>query len=68
MIEPHTETLRLVIADDGVGFEPVRAASVERSVGWGLLNMAERAEAAGGNCQIESHSGEGAQIIVEVPR
>ena len=69
-------TLRLVVADDGVGFDPsttLRAspahlAEPDGDRGWGLLTMTERAEAVGGRCRIESDPRQGTQVIVEVAR
>jgi PAS domain S-box-containing protein len=60
-------TVRLIIADDGQGFGPSRPKPGERP-GWGLLTMAERAEAVGGQCQIKSRPGQGTQVLVEVRR
>jgi signal transduction histidine kinase len=61
-------TLRLVVADDGVGFDPAHLSEPEAGRGWGLLIMTERAEAIGGHCSIESAPGQGTQVIVEVGR
>jgi two-component system sensor histidine kinase UhpB len=58
---------RLVIADDGVGFDPLHAGTPSGTGGWGLLTMAERAEAVGGRWSTVSAPGEGTRIIVEVP-
>ncbi|MBI4219691.1 MAG: GAF domain-containing sensor histidine kinase [Chloroflexi bacterium] len=58
--------LRVVVSDDGHGFD---AAKV-RSTGWprfGLQTMKERAEAVGGNLQIESGSGRGTSVRVCIP-
>lgn len=52
----------LAISDDGRGFDP---AAVRGQAGcFGLLGMAERAEALGGDLTIESTPGEGAQVTV----
>ncbi len=59
--------LRLVITDDGVGFDPARARRGEERGGWGLLTMAERAEAIGGRFSLESEIGRGTRVTVEVP-
>ena len=67
-------TLRLVVADDGVGFapsttlraSPAHLAEPDGDRGWGLLTMTERAEAVGGRCRIESSPGQGTRVIVEV--
>ncbi len=58
--------VRLVVADDGVGFEPTQVATPNRHGGWGLMTMAERAEAVGGHFRVESQPQQGTRIIVEV--
>ena len=68
MVEAEGGTVRLVIADDGVGFDSTCAAQTGEPQGWGLITMCERAEAMGGHCEIESHPGEGTQVVVEVAR
>ncbi|HMQ53920.1 MAG TPA: PAS domain S-box protein [Anaerolineae bacterium] len=60
--------VRLVIADDGVGFDLARWSDPVRRQSWGLLTMTELAETIGGRCRIESAPGHGTRIIVEVPR
>jgi signal transduction histidine kinase len=60
--------LRLIVADDGIGFDSVHLAEPDAGRGWGLLTMSERAEAVGGHCSIESSPGQGAQVVVEVAR
>jgi signal transduction histidine kinase len=60
--------VRLVVTDDGAGFEPTHLDGVKAAEGWGLLTMTERAEAIGGRCSIESRVGQGTRVIVEVPR
>ncbi len=61
-------TVRLVIADDGVGFEPSHSAGLLGRQGWGLVTMTERAEGVGGHCRVESRPGQGAWVVVEVAR
>jgi signal transduction histidine kinase len=65
-MEMEGRTLCLVVADDGIGFDPAHLTESNGSQGWGLLTMTERAEAVGGNCCIESAPGQGARVIVEV--
>jgi signal transduction histidine kinase len=60
--------VRLVVADDGVGFDPVRAAEPDGRQSWGLLTMAERTEAVGGRFWIDSDPGQGTRVVVEVTR
>ena len=57
------DQLVLVVADDGVGFE---RAQLLRP-GHGLLIMRERAEFAGGRCEIDSRPGAATRITVTIP-
>ena len=58
-------TLRLEVADDGVGFDPeVRVGGGHH----GLANMRARVRAAGGTLTIASTSERGTRIIVVIPR
>jgi two-component system sensor histidine kinase UhpB len=67
-VQLERETLRVVIADDGIGFDPAYLPEPDEGRGWGLLTMTERAEAVGGRCWVESDRGQGTQVIVEVAR
>jgi signal transduction histidine kinase len=62
------DEFQVVIKDDGEGFD---LANVERSYDrqgkLGLLNMRERAEMIGGRLAIESASGKGTTITLDVP-
>jgi signal transduction histidine kinase len=58
--------VRLIVRDDGCGFDTARAASTEAGH-FGLLGMRERAEKIGGALQILSTPGRGTSIDVEVP-
>jgi len=52
----------LIVSDDGRGFDP---ASVRGRDGrFGLLGMAERAEALGGHLAVESAPGRGTRVTV----
>ncbi len=57
------ERLRLVVRDDGRGFDPATPARGH----FGLLTMRERAEACGGALAIHSAPGAGTEIAVTVP-
>ena len=67
-VEVDKGTVYLIIADDGIGFEPAGPAELAGRQSWGLLNITERAEAVGGRCRILSRSGQGTRVIVEVGR
>jgi PAS domain S-box-containing protein len=61
-------TVRLVIADNGVGFDQERLGQPEGRHLWGLMTMSERAAAVGGRCRIDSQPGQGTRVVVEVSR
>jgi signal transduction histidine kinase len=56
---------RLQVEDDGVGFDVEDA--VRRRPGMGLFTMRERAELAGGACEIRSAPGTGTRVVVTMP-
>ncbi|MGH9761063.1 MAG: sensor histidine kinase, partial [Blastocatellia bacterium] len=71
-IETDGRILVVKISDDGCGFArdsaaDGRAQDAERADGHGLENMKARAAELGGTCQIDSASGAGTRIRVEVP-
>jgi len=53
----------VVVEDDGRGFDPLAT----REDGLGLLGMKERIELVDGRLTVESGSGQGTTIAVEVP-
>ena len=60
--------LRLVVCDDGVGFDP--EATLRRGArgeGIGLLGMRERAALLGGRVDIRSSPGRGTVVRLSVP-
>lgn len=61
-------TIRMTIADDGVGFNPLKRGGGENEPGWGLLTMRERANAIGAQLYVESEAGKGTRIVVELRR
>jgi PAS domain S-box-containing protein len=65
-LKENGEGIRLVVADEGVGF---RLDEIDgRSERWGLRTMRERAQAVGATFKIESETGTGTQITVDVGR
>ncbi|HET7027244.1 MAG TPA: sensor histidine kinase [Candidatus Limnocylindrales bacterium] len=57
------EGVRIVVADDGVGFDP-RAVPPRRL---GIVGMAERADAIGGRLTVESVGGHGTRVGLFIP-
>ena len=62
------DRLRIVVQDDGVGFDPAKIGPhlVERG-GFGLFSIRERLEYLGGNVTIESGLKKGARVTMTVP-
>jgi signal transduction histidine kinase len=64
-IECNGPSTRLVIEDNGVGFDPARvAASMEG--GFGLASMRERVEGIGGTLTVHTAPDEGTRILVQL--
>lgn len=62
------EQVQIVIADDGVGFDPEQVAtSYAGEPHFGLAIMRERAEQIGGRLEVRSAPGKGAQIRLFAP-
>jgi two-component system sensor histidine kinase UhpB len=59
--------VRLIVADDGVGFDVNTPPKYERDSGLGLVGMRERVSLVGGKCTVESEPGHGTQITIELP-
>jgi signal transduction histidine kinase len=67
-LRAEPDALRLVIEDDGVGFD-LEAVSqrVKRGEHLGLLGMTERVRNAGGTLVLDSRPGAGSRLEVRVP-
>ena len=55
--------LRLIVQDNGIGFDPHNKASTGH---FGLVGMQERAALSGGKLTINSQKGKGTQVILEI--
>lgn len=60
----HDSTLKLSVADDGVGFD---LAEISTSGGLGLASIRERLSLLGGVLEIHSRSGQGTRILARLP-
>jgi PAS domain S-box-containing protein len=68
LIQPIASAVRLVVEDNGIGFEPEAIRRTAAPQGHlGLYGMEERAKIAGGAFTIESGEGRGTTIHVEIP-
>jgi len=61
-------TARLIITDNGTGFDTADSAMSDGQPGCGLVIMSERAKSIGGSFHIESRPGHGTRVIVEIGR
>lgn len=59
---------RVVVEDDGRGFDPETATRAATGVGLGLHGIRERVELLGGRLDIESTLGVGTTLAVQIPR
>jgi signal transduction histidine kinase len=64
-VETVDDIVRLIISDNGVGFDPAKPRGVGHQ---GMVNMRARASSVGGRLDVQSEPGAGTRIIVEVPR
>jgi two-component system sensor kinase len=60
------DTLHITIEDNGAGFDPTAARSVDRR-GLGLVGIRERASHLKGAVVVESAPGEGTRLLVDLP-
>jgi PAS domain S-box-containing protein len=65
VVERVGASLRLMIEDDGCGFQNISTG--ERNGGLGLLGMRERLSLIGGALEIETSSGTGTTIFARIP-
>jgi signal transduction histidine kinase len=59
--------LRLVIDDDGSGFDAAAALAPQQRRGLGLPGIRERLSTIGGSMRVDSRPGEGSRVILEIP-
>jgi two-component system sensor histidine kinase UhpB len=64
--EIHGE-IHLTIADNGIGFDPQKHRPGAKPE-WGLINIRERVEAAGGRLRVETAPGKGTKISLGIKR
>ncbi len=67
-IEFTCDKVKLNVSDNGTGFQvPKELASFTRRGKLGLMGMKERANLLGGSFRLQSKSGKGTSVIVEIP-
>jgi signal transduction histidine kinase len=65
-LQLHSLPMSLEVQDDGIGFDRNEGSAIPRSGGLGLMNMRETAEFVGGTLTLQSRSGEGTTVRVEI--
>jgi two-component system, NarL family, sensor histidine kinase UhpB len=66
ILERRSDSVLLIVEDDGVGFEPPPTNGGRSARGFGLLGMQERAALVGASLQIESAAGKGTTVLVRM--
>jgi len=61
ILERRSDSVLLIVEDDGVGFDPAAAGH-----GFGLIGMQERAALVGATLEVESAAGKGTTILVRM--
>jgi signal transduction histidine kinase/DNA-binding response OmpR family regulator len=64
VVTRHDDTVGVLVADDGRGFDATAALEKDRL---GLIGMRERVEMLGGRLSIESAPGQGTTVVAEIP-
>jgi PAS domain S-box-containing protein len=60
--------VRIVVADEGAGFDPPKNLAARSDGGFGLFSIHERVQLMGGQINIESATGQGTRIVIELPQ
>jgi PAS domain S-box-containing protein len=66
ILEQRDGRMRLIVEDDGVGFD-AQSSTRSRNGGLGLVGMRERAALVRGSFHVESMSGQGTTVFLELP-
>ena len=66
-LRQEPDRVQLIVADNGRGFDPQLQETAGSTHGFGLIGMQERARLLGGDLQLSSCPGAGAQIEVTIP-
>lgn len=68
MLTQHSDFLRLVVEDNGIGFDIKKISMNKNKTSMGLNNIKERIIPFDGMLSIDSRKGAGTSIIIEIPR
>ena len=66
-LERSSARFMMTVSDDGVGLDTALIPPGRRRPGLGMVTMRERAQAAGGQFEIEAAAGRGTRVVVRIP-
>jgi signal transduction histidine kinase len=67
LTQPCRNQIRLVVTDEGVGFDPQALQLGETTSAFGLFSVRERLEMVGGRLEVDSAPGRGARVTIYAP-
>ena len=67
-IVEEKDDVKVVVADDGLGFDVGSVGAVGLDGGFGLFSIRERVKSYGGKIKIESEPGKGSEVTVMLPK
>ena len=67
IVERERDSLRMIIEDDGRGFDAEAHSDGARPARYGIIGIRERLALVGGTLNIESAVGDGTAIYVRIP-
>ena len=66
-LERSSARFMMTVSDDGVGLDTALIPPGRRRPGLGMITMRERAQAVGGQFEIEATAGRGTRVVVRIP-
>ncbi|MCE5231607.1 response regulator [bacterium] len=63
----RADNLEIVVADEGVGFDPATDTDAGESGSYGLFSVRERLQHLGGSLEVHSAPGKGTRIVIAAP-
>ncbi len=66
-LEQHGQSVRVVVEDDGCGFDPHNIRTASGDGGFGLFSIRERIQQLGGAIHIHTGQDQGTRVVLEVP-
>jgi PAS domain S-box-containing protein len=64
----YADEIKIIVEDDGIGFDTTRLRPDGSNEGFGILNIAERLSSIGGRIEIQSAPNTGTTVLLAVPQ